>query len=119
MSKVCLVDIHGIGYTAAFKVTIRAPGGIPVSSCLCTIYHNGKARVMWIDNVETTEQYRGRGWATRLMKEVLLLATELKIDSIELITNGDNLAAQRLYDGSGMERTGKQHWRRILNKWPI
>jgi len=117
MSMEYMVDINGIGYTQGFKIIVRAPGYVEASSCLCTVYDNGKAQVMFVDSVETVEGYREQGYATRLMEEVMILASKLKVDSVELLTNEDNQVAQRLYSRAGMVKTGKIHWRRILNRW--
>jgi ribosomal protein S18 acetylase RimI-like enzyme len=87
------------------------------SSCLCTFYHNGKAEVMMIDDVQTKEAFRGKGHATNLITKALELAKELKIDSVELVVNKDNKTAQRLYERAGFERTDKYYYRLILNRW--
>ena len=89
------------------------------SSCICTIYHNGRALVMVVDNVETREEFRGQGYAQRLLSLVMDLARAQGVDSVELVVNRNNVAARRLYEGAGFEETDKVHCRRILNRWKI
>ena len=88
-----------------------------VSSCLCTIYNNGKAKVMIIDSVLTREECRGKGYGTKLMNEALKLAREENIDSVELNVNKDNMVAKKLYEKLGFEKTNKDYYRIILNRF--
>jgi len=88
-----------------------------VSSCLCTFYNNGKANILIIDSVWTDENHRGQGYGKRLMEKVKDLAKAENVDSIELVVNQDNQSAISLYEGMGMDRTKKYHYRLILNPW--
>lgn len=88
-----------------------------ICSCLCTIYHNGKARIMVIDSVETVETHRHRGYGQKLMKEVIAFAKSQRIDAVELVVNQDNAAAIRLYEKTGFKRVNKFFYRLILNLW--
>lgn len=87
-----------------------------VSSCLCTIYNNGKANVLIIDNVFTDPNFRNKGYGKKLIKKVIDKAKELNIDSVELLVNSDNIIAKSLYERFGFEKTNKEHQRLILNK---
>lgn len=88
-----------------------------ISSCLCTFYNNGKANVMLIDNVQTKEEFKGRGYGIKLIEKAIDLAKKQNVDSVELNVNRDNLAAINLYKKSGFEKTNKDYYRLILNKW--
>ena len=88
-----------------------------VGSCICTIYHNGKAKVMIIDSVYVNEQYGGKGYGQKLMNAAIDLAKASKIDSVELNVNKDNKVAIDLYEKNGFEVTDKHYYRLILNKW--
>lgn len=88
-----------------------------VSSCLCTIYHNGKARVMVIDSVETAKTYRHRGYGRKLMEETVVFAKAQQVDSVELVVNQDNAVAIKLYENAGFKRIDKFFYRLILNTW--
>lgn len=88
-----------------------------ISSCLCTFYNNGKADVMLIDNVQTKEEFKGKGYATLLIKKAIDLARKQKVDSVELNVSKDNIVAISLYKKSGFEKTNKDYYRLILNKW--
>lgn len=87
-----------------------------IASCLCTFYNNGKADVMLIDDFQTKEEFRGQGYGTKLMNKAINLAKKLKVDSVELNVNRDNLVAISLYKKSGFEKTNKDYYRLILHK---
>ena len=87
------------------------------SSCLCTLYNNGKAEIMVIDNVQTKEEFRGWGYGTKLIDKVIALAKDLNIDCIELQVNKPNVVAQKLYENAGFDKTDKFYYRLILNRW--
>lgn len=90
---------------------------IPHGRCICTFYNNGKANVMIIDSVEVEEQYRGQGTGTKLMQKAIDLAKKNKVDSIELNVNKDNNVGKKLYEKMGFEKTNKDYYRVILNRW--
>ena len=87
-----------------------------VCSCLCLVYHNGKADVMVVDDVKTEIEYQTQGFGTILLNHVIGLAKDWKIDSIELVVGRDNGIAKRLYENVGFKKTEKEHYRIILNK---
>ena len=87
------------------------------ASCLCTLYNNGKADIMVIDDVQTKEEFRGRGYGTKLIAKAINLAKELNIDSVELQVNRTNPIAMKLYENAGFEKTDKEYYRLILNRW--
>ena len=86
-----------------------------ISSCLCTFYNNGKANVMLIDSVQTKEEFREKGYGTKLIKKAIKLAKERKVDSIELVVNKNNKIAKKLYEQAGFKKTKKDYYRIILN----
>jgi len=83
-------------------------------SCIGTIYHNGKALIMVIDNVEVDKEYRNQGIGTMLMEKAIIVAIENNVDSIELLVNDDNEIAKGLYRKVGFQKTNKEHHRLIL-----
>jgi len=93
----------------------RMVDGHCVSSCLCLLYRNSKAKVMLVDDVLVLEEQRGQGYGKELMNEVVDLAKRDNVDSIELTVNDDNLIARSLYSKTGFEETTKKYCRRILN----
>lgn len=88
-----------------------------IASCLCTFYNNGKANVMIIDSFFVKEEFRGKGYGTKLINKAINLAKKQKADSVELNVNRDNLAAINLYKKSGFKKTNKDYYRLILNKF--
>ena len=90
-----------------------------ICSCLCTIYHNGKTRVMVIDSVETVPEYRNQGYGRKLMEETIAFAKTQNVDSIELVVNQDNEIAIKLYEETNFKRISKFFYRLLLNVWKI
>jgi len=87
-----------------------------ICSCICTIFNNGKAKVMMLDSVFVGEPYRGQGYGQKLMTAVIDFAKTQDIDSLELQVNQDNSAAISLYEKSRFQKTDKYYYRLILNK---
>lgn len=83
-------------------------------SCIGTLYHNGRAFVMMIDNVEVEENHRRNGIGSALMQKAIETALDYGVDSIELLVNPDNDAAKGLYGKVGFEKSNKEHYRMIL-----
>lgn len=89
----------------------------PIGSCLCTVYHNGKAKVMVIDNVKVKKKHRNKGVGTSLLREAINVAINKHVDAIELVVNRDNTIAKRLYEKVGFRKTNKDHYRLILHRF--
>lgn len=87
-----------------------------ICSCICTIFNNGKAKVMMLDSVFVGEPYRGQGYGQKLMEAVIDFAKTQDIDSVELQVNQDNQVAISLYEKSRFQKTDKYYYRLILNK---
>jgi GNAT superfamily N-acetyltransferase len=87
-----------------------------LASCICTIYHNNKAKVLLVDDVYVEEEFRRCGHGTRLMKAVYNFAKEKNVDCIELAIDVYNSAAIKLYYNVGFYRSDKEQLRMILNK---
>lgn len=88
-----------------------------ICSCICTIFNNGKARVMILDSVFVSEPYRGHGYGQKLMEEIINFAKAQNIDSIELQVNQNNKVGISLYEKNQFQKTDKYYYRLILNKW--
>jgi ribosomal protein S18 acetylase RimI-like enzyme len=86
-------------------------------SCIGTIYYNGQATILVIDDVHVEEGYRRKGVGTELMKYVIEIAKENKVDCIELLVNSYNLVAKGLYKKAGFSKTSKEHYRLILRRF--
>jgi ribosomal protein S18 acetylase RimI-like enzyme len=92
------------------QIAIVVDGG----ECIGTIYYNGKARIMMIDNVEVDKNKRHKGIGTVLMEKAIAAAKEYCVDSVELVANSDNKVAKGLYRKVGFQKTNKEHYRLIL-----
>jgi ribosomal protein S18 acetylase RimI-like enzyme len=69
---------------------------------------------MLIDDVRVDERRRHQGIGMALMLRCFEVAREQGVDCIELLVNGDNVAAKGLYRKVGFKNTGKEHQRLIL-----
>ena len=88
-----------------------------ICSCVCTIFNNGKAKVMILDSVFVDEPYRGQGYGQKLIEEIINFAKTQSIDSVELQVNQDNEVGINLYEKNQFQKTNKHYYRLILNKW--
>jgi ribosomal protein S18 acetylase RimI-like enzyme len=86
-------------------------------SCLGTIYHNGKAKIMVLDSVFVEEESRGKGIGTKLLNCIINFAKGQGVESVELLVNHDNEAAKGLYKKLGFQKTNKEHQRLILKEF--
>ena len=86
------------------------------ASCIITLYNNGKANVLIVDDVKVKEQFRRQGLATELLQQVILIAKTNNVDSIELTVNRDSIA-EKVYSKVGFVKTEKDYCRIILNKF--
>jgi ribosomal protein S18 acetylase RimI-like enzyme len=87
------------------------------SSCLGTIYHNGKAKIMVIDNVKVEKEYRKQGIGTNMIQYVINFAKRQGVDSVELLVNEDNEIAKKLYSKLGFKKSNKEHHRLLLKEF--
>ncbi|MCR4925962.1 MAG: ribosomal protein S18-alanine N-acetyltransferase [Clostridiales bacterium] len=60
----------------------------------------------YIANLAVLEEYRHKGIATALLKKVLALADEEKLDFVSLEVRQSNFGAIALYEKNGFERVG-------------
>ena len=60
--------------------------------------------------VEVDDAYRRRGIATRLLRELEQIARERGIEEAFVLTETDNLAANRLYESAGGTRSDVVEW---------
>ena len=63
--------------------------------------HPDKPPQLWINEVGVSPAHRGRGIARQLLERLLRLATELQCSEAWVLTDRENIAAQRLYESVG------------------
>lgn len=63
--------------------------------------HPDKAPQLFINEVGVSPEYRRQGIGRRLMERLVELATELGCTEAWVLTDDDNVAANRLYSSSG------------------
>ena len=69
------------------------------------------ARVAWLEDVVLLPAVRGRGWGSALLAEVLQQAKQMGCARLTLLTDADNLGAQRFYARFGFAASGMQPMR--------
>ena len=90
--------------------------GNRIGNCLCTIYHNGKAKVMVVDSLWVDENHRRQGIGTSIMKKAIDAAKNNNVDAVELVVNNDNEVAKELYRKAGFKYSNKERYSIILNE---
>jgi GNAT superfamily N-acetyltransferase len=81
-------------------------GGL-VSSCTLTIILNltrGARPYGLIENVITHQDYRGRGFGTRLLRHALQVAWDCDCYKVMLLTGHKDEKVLRFYEGAGLRR---------------
>ena len=68
-------------------------------------------RVAWLEDVVLLPTVRGRGWGSALLAEVLQQAKQMGCARLSLLTDADNLGAQRFYARFGFATSGMQPMR--------
>lgn len=97
------------------QVRVEVEGG----SCIATIFNNGIATVMWLDDVKVDPSKWRQGVGTALMEAAERLTEVYRVDCIELVVNPENIAAKGLYAKVGFNPTKKEHYRKILKQLEI
>lgn len=93
-------------------------GDSPVSSCALTVVPNltRNARPYGlIENVVTHPAFRGRGWATALLKHAALAAAQANCYKVMLLTGRKDEATLRLYRDAGFNCEDKTAFIRWLS----
>jgi GNAT superfamily N-acetyltransferase len=105
------IEIHAGQPTEQFVLNLEGK-----ASCICTIYHNKKAKVLLVDDVFVKKQYRRQGYGTQLMKSVYDFAKEKNVDCIELVIDIYDPVLTDFYYNVGYGHSDKTQLRIILNK---
>nr|WP_281501163.1 GNAT family N-acetyltransferase [Erythrobacter sp. F6033] len=75
---------------------------VVVGQCMSVVHHHpDKEAELYLDEIGTGDDWRRRGIAKTLMKEVTKRADAEGIDEIWLGTEPDNIPAMGLYEGTG------------------
>jgi len=96
------VDV-GVGRLDCELVYLSEDGG-QVGSLLL-VYESGKASVF---SLEVLEAHRGRGYGRMLMEHAINHCRAKGLPTIELNTEKDNVAANRLYGSMGFSLVGEK-----------
>ena len=84
-------------------VVARADGIVVGMASAVDYVHPDKARQLWINEVGVAETHRRLGIGRRMVERLVQLATELGCTEVWVLTDADNVAANRLYASAGAE----------------
>lgn len=88
-------------------IAVALDGGLVVGMVSALSYvHPDKPEQMFINELGTADEYRGRGIATALVHEMFAHAGEIGVRDVWLATENDNAAARAVYKKLGMRETG-------------
>ncbi len=88
-------------------VLVAEEKGEPVGYITCDRAADGSGQ---IGLVAVAEQASGKGWGTRLVRGALDWFSSRKFDKVEVVTQGCNVAAQRLYQRAGFVTKSVEFW---------
>jgi ribosomal protein S18 acetylase RimI-like enzyme len=97
------------GYADAVLVADRGEGAIGYTSC--HVKENGVGSIGLVGISDTCQ---GQGFGTRLIAEAVSWFKAAGVANIEVVTQGRNIAAQRLYQKNGFLTCSLQLW---YHKW--
>jgi dTDP-4-amino-4,6-dideoxy-D-galactose acyltransferase len=89
------------------RVLVAEEEDEPVGYITCDRAENGHGQ---IGLVAVAEQASGRGWGTRLVSGALDWFSSRKVERVEVVTQGCNVAAQRLYQRAGFITKNVELW---------
>ncbi|WP_211266596.1 GNAT family N-acetyltransferase [Halotalea alkalilenta] len=72
------------------------------------------AKVAMLEDMVVTPAARGEGIGGRLLEAAVALAEREGCRRVTLLTDGDNLSAQRFYASHGFNASAMRPWRRLL-----
>jgi aminoglycoside 6'-N-acetyltransferase I len=81
----------------------RADGVVVGMASAVHYVHPDKAPQLWINEVGVAETHRRQGVGRRMVDRLVQLATELGCTEVWVLTDVDNVAANRLYASAGAE----------------
>lgn len=91
----------------------RAPGGRDLAGfCWCVLFDPGTGLEGEVAEVYVAPEHRGRGVATRLLREAVRLFKEAGVTLGYVWTRAENQDATRLYEGAGFAPT-----RQLVMTW--
>lgn len=71
-------------------------------------------RIAWLEDMIVLPSHRGRGIGSRLLEHAIAHARDQRCLRLTLLTDADNLAAQRFYRSKGFELSAMQTLRLLL-----
>jgi ribosomal protein S18 acetylase RimI-like enzyme len=82
------------------------------------LYFNRKERIAWLYHIVIFEKYRNQGYGRATMEQVKSISKEMGAKLLWLNVMGHNVAAQKLYQSSGL-RTAAIHMNVLLSNEEI
>lgn len=99
-----LKSCHG----GADAVFVAGPLDAPAGYATCTLRDSGQRAELGLMGV--ADEFRGRGLGVKLVRSLLTWCQERGVASVDVVTQGRNLAAQRLYQRCGFLTTDVKLW---------
>ena len=90
--------------------------GEEIGTVWFALRETGAGRTVWVYEIEISDRFRRRGFATRTLEAVERRARELDADKVELHVFGHNAAARALYEKLGYAPASITMSKRLLDR---
>ena len=84
-------------------VVARSDGSVVGMASAVHYVHPDKPPQLWINEVGVSPSHRRQGVGRRMVERLVQLATELGCTEVWVLTDADNVAANRLYASAGAD----------------
>ena len=110
-----LNDVKAITESGGSHLYIMETGGETIGTYTLCIYDSPTGRKVWLEDVIVDSQYRGKGLGSRLVAHAMNEAKRFAPCTLMLTSRPSRIAANALYQASGMERKETNVYKKVLS----
>lgn len=101
------------GQLFALRIRNRVVGMV---SLLRTVSTAEGGEVFWLEDMIVTDEFRGKGFGSELLKHAIAYARQQRIPRVTLLTDLENKSAQRFYQNHGFKASSMTPMRLSLER---
>ncbi len=109
-----LNDVKAITESGGSHLYIMETGGEAIGTYTLCVYDSPTGRKVWLEDVIVDNRYRGKGLGHRLVAHAMNEAKRFAPCTQMLTSRPSRIAANALYQASGMERKETNVYKKVL-----
>lgn len=109
-----LNDVKAITKSGGSHLYIMETGGETIGTYTLCVYDSPTGRKVWLEDVIVDNRYRGKGLGHRLVAHAMNEAKRFAPCTLMLTSRPSRIAANALYQASGMERKETNVYKKVL-----